>query len=206
MSLVNQGGKLLLTNGVLASGAECCCVSQCSCGQCNIVIKVNGIAIPVYSTDPVDLCELTCERVFGYGDFAAMPPIVYCEGTSEDQGECDVEGGFGAGFPVCTSVASACLTECTPEGFSIRVLYGDSVGGQCIGGCTAQTPCGSGLSFPGYVRYADYSIDALPACESEVEATLIQEVSANDECGGARDAACNGCAAPVVTVACNPFP
>ena len=55
MALVNQGGKLLLTNGVLASGAACCC----GCGPCSsnctgtVTVAGQEVKINNFSNHPV---------------------------------------------------------------------------------------------------------------------------------------------------------
>jgi hypothetical protein len=79
MALINQGGKLLLQNGALASGAGCCC-SKCS-GPCDAespcpegCVCVDGECVPNCNSEP---CVLVPD--FSTGLFA---PAVACQGDA----------------------------------------------------------------------------------------------------------------------------
>jgi hypothetical protein len=47
MALINEGGKLLLQNGALASGSGCCCGGACECATSQITGKTFGATVTV---------------------------------------------------------------------------------------------------------------------------------------------------------------
>ncbi len=212
MSLVNQGGKLLLTNGVLASGAECCCAKPCDCGSCSLTLTVNGTVVPIgnglgaHSCDAP--CEPTCED-FLRETIGTGLPSEGCAPTNQNPcpefldftGQPMVTSGVS-----CGSFASACL-HCSEDGLCVRVFYY----------AVTVYSCNNGQAFDYHyrARYADYTLDLLPPCD---QSAVLEKIDSGDyqplldvnlACAGpvAADAGpCGGCEDDsVVQISCNPF-
>jgi hypothetical protein len=106
MALINEGGKLLLQNGVLASGAACCCAPpQCECSRstiASILASVSG----TYTLDSSFPCagsyaipEVSATTLFTFpfafktgspvtfelagGATAEAQPYLFCEAGSD---------------------------------------------------------------------------------------------------------------------------
>lgn len=100
MAIINQGGKLLLQNGALASGAGCCC------GGPTGVCCVNGTCDPSYTTQ--EACE-ECETVYECTEYLFL----------EDPQQACPEGWIGSGG-FCYRVTNPescgeCAGDCFPQ-------------------------------------------------------------------------------------------
>jgi len=198
MSLVNQDGKLLLTNGVLASGVDCCCHAACACEQCFIDVQVNGVSVPYnLAIAGEQNCDATCPKFFLSSESGPIGTI--CEGEGVDGGQCDEAGGF-TGPILCSTSALACsIVECSQSTLTIRVYFGTQSGGPC------EPPIA--LGWAGRTWYSDYEV-TLPPCDSASEAQLISTTDFNyaGECDGNVGDQHDCCPNPPVTVTCNAFP
>jgi hypothetical protein len=169
MGLINQGGKLLLQNGALASGSGCCC-GQCNPATCPTgtecqppCVCVNGQCVSPPCSGP---CDKYNKCVLGCGCNTSSP-------TSYG-GEC-VRSGAVDHTITTEAECEECVTECEytqcdeymyveegqscPEGWQsdgwggcYRTTYPSSCG-QCNGycyseGCTSTGNCGQWVTYP----------------------------------------------------------
>jgi len=135
MALINQGGKLLLQNGALASGAACCC-GGCS-GPCSDMNPCQPGCVCDYSNaatayrcvrnGDVDLSltsEASCEECVTECDYNQCDEYMYVE-----EGQSCPEGWVSDGYGGCyrTTYPSSC-SQCN---------------GYCYSeGCTSTGNCG----------------------------------------------------------------
>jgi hypothetical protein len=121
MALINQGGKLLLQNGALASGEACCCGG----GTCCLPDGTCGSGL---TQAQCEACEttITCFE-------ETYPPCTYAE--QDENGQCPE--GFVA-------IGGGCL-QCEPcpegwsgsDGYCYRVTN-PATCDDCAGSCTSQ--------------------------------------------------------------------
>lgn len=151
MALIIQGGKLLLQNGALASGAGCCCGSPCNCNNETDIFSAVVPEIEGYSLYYIDgqwsLEKYTCEQ----GKYYVISVYLQCLASGTEYAimvfsscyrfsvnECDYSMYVGQ----CTHVFYADGIQCE-DGLPLRAVFGepDTIldNGAC-GDCDPEKP------------------------------------------------------------------
>lgn len=176
MTLINQGGSLLLRNGALATGQACCC-GGCS-GPCSDTNPCQPSCVCDYSSattayrcirngvvDPLLTTEAACEECATECDYNQCDEYMHVE-----EGQSCPEGWMSDGYGGCyrTTYPSSC-SQCN---------------GYCYSeGCTSTGNCGQ------WTQYQIGNCVAAPnCCEAEnVQLQITLEIS------GMADGTLTGC-------------